>query len=134
MARRLVESGRRLIVFDINPSACEEARALNMVVAPSHRAVADAADVVLTSLPTPAVVQEVLVGKDGIIEGSVVETVIDLSTIGPQLAGQMRSRSKIEGSPWSMRRSAAVPRGPRLEHWQSCCPARQGLSNARCRC
>lgn len=97
MARRLVESGRRLIVFDINPSACEEARALNMVVAPSPRAVADAADVVLTSLPTPAVVQEVLVGKDGIIEGSVVETVIDLSTIGPQLAGRNAVALKDRG-------------------------------------
>lgn len=88
MARRLAESGRSLIVFDISASACDEARALGMIVAASPRAIADAAGVVLTSLPTPAVVRQVLTGPDGVAAGRAVKTVIDLSTIGPELAGE----------------------------------------------
>jgi 3-hydroxyisobutyrate dehydrogenase-like beta-hydroxyacid dehydrogenase len=41
---------------------------------------------VLMSLPTPAVVQAVALGEQGIVHGSKVRTLVDLSTTGPGVA------------------------------------------------
>ena len=40
----------------------------------------------MTSLPVPAVVEEVALGKDGVAAGSRVKTFVDLSTTGPRVA------------------------------------------------
>jgi 3-hydroxyisobutyrate dehydrogenase-like beta-hydroxyacid dehydrogenase len=48
--------------------------------------VASAAEVVLMSLPTPPIVQAVSLGEGGILRGSRVKTLIDLSTTGPSVA------------------------------------------------
>jgi 3-hydroxyisobutyrate dehydrogenase-like beta-hydroxyacid dehydrogenase len=40
----------------------------------------------LVSLPTPAVVRAVALGKDGVVAGSRVKTFVDLSTTGPRVA------------------------------------------------
>ncbi|HEY9566797.1 MAG TPA: NAD(P)-dependent oxidoreductase, partial [Thalassobaculum sp.] len=52
----------------------------------SPREVADAAAVVLTSLPTPDVVERVALGPDGLAEGTAIELMVDLSTTGPNTA------------------------------------------------
>lgn len=88
MARRLAESGLSLIAYDVNPDAIEEARGHGMAIAASPRECADRAGIVLCSLPTPAVVREVFFGEDGLIHGTVVRTIVDLSTVGPALAAE----------------------------------------------
>jgi 3-hydroxyisobutyrate dehydrogenase-like beta-hydroxyacid dehydrogenase len=55
-------------------------------VAASPQAVASAAEIVLMSLPTPAIVQAVALGEHGIARGTMVKTIIDLSTTGPGVA------------------------------------------------
>ena len=47
---------------------------------------ADAADIVLVSLPTPAVVEQVLIGPDGLRTGRAIGIVIDTSTTGPEVS------------------------------------------------
>jgi 2-hydroxy-3-oxopropionate reductase len=49
----------------------------------SPRQVADEAEVVLLSLPTPEIVTRVATGPDGIAGGSTIEICVDLSTTGP---------------------------------------------------
>jgi len=82
MARRLIEAGHALIVHDIDPAAVRRLRTLGARVAASPRAVADRAATVFVSLPTPTVVREVALGRNGVIHGKKVRTFIDLSTTG----------------------------------------------------
>ncbi|MGI4859941.1 MAG: NAD(P)-dependent oxidoreductase [Janthinobacterium lividum] len=85
MARRLIENGHPLIVFDRDAAATAELAALGARVAGSVREVADAAPVVFTSLPTPAVYREVALGEGGIAGGGAVRIVVDLSTVGSRM-------------------------------------------------
>ena len=45
------------------------------------------ADTVFLSLPNPQIVQDAVLGKDGVSEGTRVRRVVDFSTIGPRTAG-----------------------------------------------
>jgi 3-hydroxyisobutyrate dehydrogenase-like beta-hydroxyacid dehydrogenase len=70
MACRLLDAGHRVIVYDPAASAAAALVAHGAEVAPSAKAVADAAPVVFLSLPTPQIVAEVVLGAQGIREGS----------------------------------------------------------------
>jgi 3-hydroxyisobutyrate dehydrogenase-like beta-hydroxyacid dehydrogenase len=54
MARRLIEAGHSLMVYDRDEHAVAELAALGARAAGSVREVADNAGIVFTSLPTPA--------------------------------------------------------------------------------
>ncbi len=82
MARRLIEAGHSLIVYDRDEKAVAELVALGAHAAKSVRDVADHARIVFTSLPTPAVFRQVAIGEGGLIEGSALKILIDLSTVG----------------------------------------------------
>jgi len=86
MARRLVEAGHRVIVYDVRQEAIGNLAALGAVAARSPAEVADAAETVMASLPTPDVVLAVATGKDGVIEGKRVRRFVDLSTTGAVMA------------------------------------------------
>ena len=86
MAARLLDTGRRLVVFDINDSAMVPLVERGATRAGSARAVADGAETVLVSLPTPQIVREVAIGEAGVVHGATVRTFIDLSTTGPRTA------------------------------------------------
>jgi 3-hydroxyisobutyrate dehydrogenase-like beta-hydroxyacid dehydrogenase len=89
MARRLLDAGRRLTVYDPAATAAAALAAHGAQVAPSAKAVADVAPVVFLSLPTPQIVQDVVLGAQGIREGSSLKVCVDLSTSGPQTAVQL---------------------------------------------
>jgi 2-hydroxy-3-oxopropionate reductase len=82
MARRLIEAGHTLVVFDRDDQAMAELAAIGARVAKSVREVADTATIVFTSLPTPAIFKEVALGADGIVHGETVKVLVDLSTVG----------------------------------------------------
>jgi 3-hydroxyisobutyrate dehydrogenase len=86
IAARIAQAGHPLVVYDIDPERSETLRALGASVASSPREVAAATDVVFTSLPTPAVYLDVLVGAQGLINGGRARIVVDLSTIGSSAA------------------------------------------------
>ena len=56
MVRRLLEAGHRVVVFDTRQEPVEKAVALGAEAAQSVREVADRAETVMASLPTPDVV------------------------------------------------------------------------------
>jgi 3-hydroxyisobutyrate dehydrogenase-like beta-hydroxyacid dehydrogenase len=89
MASRLIDAGYRLCVHDSSPEATKPLAARGAAVASSPRDVASQARVVLMSLPTPPVVQDVALGAQGIADGTAVATVIDLSTTGPGVAAKV---------------------------------------------
>ena len=65
--------------------------------APSARAVADAAEVVFVSLPTPDVVREVACGEDGLAGGGAMRTYVDLSTTGAVVAAEVAASLAARG-------------------------------------
>jgi 3-hydroxyisobutyrate dehydrogenase-like beta-hydroxyacid dehydrogenase len=86
MAGRLLDAGHRLTVHDVDHAAMQRLVALGAHGAGSPAEVAEATEIVLTSLPTPEIVHEVALGERGIAGGSRVKSVIELSTIGPGAA------------------------------------------------
>jgi 3-hydroxyisobutyrate dehydrogenase-like beta-hydroxyacid dehydrogenase len=87
MTIRLLEAGHKVVVYDKVAAAVEPLVKRGAVAAQSPTEVANAATVVFTSLPNPEIVQNVALGKDGIIDGTRVKRVVDFSTIGPRTAG-----------------------------------------------
>jgi 3-hydroxyisobutyrate dehydrogenase-like beta-hydroxyacid dehydrogenase len=86
MARRLVEAGHRLVVFDTRREAVDRLTALGAKSVDSARAVADEVETVMASLPTPDIVLAVATGAGGVIEGKRVRRFVDLSTTGAVMA------------------------------------------------
>jgi 4-hydroxybutyrate dehydrogenase / sulfolactaldehyde 3-reductase len=84
MVKSLRRAGFPVTGYDMNPQALAAAEAVGAMRAPSGRAVAEGADVILSSLPTPEAVEAAVLGPDGIIEGIKPGSIyIDLSTIDP---------------------------------------------------
>ena len=86
MARRLVEAGHRVIVFDTRREAVDRLTALGAHAAQSPRDMADQVETVMASLPTPDIVLAVATGPDGVIAGKRVRRFVDLSTTGAVMA------------------------------------------------
>ena len=84
MARNIALGGFEMTVFDIRREAAEELISMGATWADSPAAVAEASDVVFTSLPRPQDVEEVALGEGGIMSGAGAGTVFfDLSTTDP---------------------------------------------------
>jgi 3-hydroxyisobutyrate dehydrogenase-like beta-hydroxyacid dehydrogenase len=92
MARRLIQGNHRVVAFDTRSEALDRAVALGAHAASSPKEVADRAETVLASLPSPTASLEVATGRTGVIEGSRVKRYVDLSTIGSRTAVQIHDR------------------------------------------
>jgi 3-hydroxyisobutyrate dehydrogenase-like beta-hydroxyacid dehydrogenase len=86
MTRRLLDSGHHVVVYDVNVNATKALVEKGARNAASACDVADQADVVFVSLPNPEIVQAVVLGPNGVVEGKRVKYVVDFSTIGPRAA------------------------------------------------
>jgi 3-hydroxyisobutyrate dehydrogenase-like beta-hydroxyacid dehydrogenase len=100
MARRLVEAGHHLTVYDTRQELIGNLTALGAVAARSPAEVADAAETVMASLPTPDIVLAVATGPRGVIEGKRVRRFVDLSTPGAVMAqrifAQLAARNIVQ--------------------------------------
>ena len=97
MAGRLIEAGYTLTVYDLNRKACEALAAKGARPAASPAQVASAVDTVLLSLPTPPIVRQVALGEDGVVAGTKVKTMIDLSTTGATVAREIAAALSAKG-------------------------------------
>jgi 3-hydroxyisobutyrate dehydrogenase-like beta-hydroxyacid dehydrogenase len=86
MTRRLIAAGHVLVVRDVHPEAVTALVGAGAAAAGSPAEVADRAEVVLVSLPTPQAVRDVALGAEGLIHGSAMRTYVDLSTTGQTVA------------------------------------------------
>jgi 3-hydroxyisobutyrate dehydrogenase-like beta-hydroxyacid dehydrogenase len=89
MARRLLDAGHSQDYYDTSAEAVAELVSRGATAATSPAAVAAAADIVLTCLPTPAVVKQVTTGPSGLAEGGRARTIIDMGTTGPVMAREV---------------------------------------------
>jgi len=97
ISEAIAAGGHALVVHDRDARALEAAVAAGAVAAPSARAVADAAEVVFVSLPTPDVVLEVACGDGGLAGGGAMHTYVDLSTTGAVVAAEVAAKLASQG-------------------------------------
>jgi 3-hydroxyisobutyrate dehydrogenase-like beta-hydroxyacid dehydrogenase len=96
MARRLLEAGHRIIVYDTRREAIDRLTALGAQTAGSPRAIGDEVETVMASLPTPDIVLAVATGPGGVIEGKRVRRFVDLSTTGAVMAKRIFTALKAK--------------------------------------
>jgi 3-hydroxyisobutyrate dehydrogenase-like beta-hydroxyacid dehydrogenase len=89
MARRLIEAGHKLIVYDTRNDAVVPFVALGAQLASSPQDVADRVETVMASLPSLQISEKVAIGDGGVIHGKRVRRFIDLSTTGSRVAAKI---------------------------------------------
>ena len=98
MSKNLIKAGYSLVVPDRNPEVAAELVALGAETASTAKAIAEQCDVIITMLPNSPQVQEVVLGKDGVIEGAKPGTVIiDMSSIAPLASREISAALKEKG-------------------------------------
>jgi 3-hydroxyisobutyrate dehydrogenase len=92
MAASLQRAGYSLIVHDVRPEAAEPHLAAGAVWADSPRQLAQDAQLVFTSLPTPADVEQVALAENGLRAGMPPGTAyFDLSTNAPEVVRRLHT-------------------------------------------
>lgn len=89
MARRLIEAGHKLVVYDTRNDAVAPLVAIGAQLASSPADVADRAETVMASLPSLQVSEKVATGEGGVIHGKRIKRFIDLSTTGSRVAAKI---------------------------------------------
>ncbi|MXO70406.1 NAD(P)-dependent oxidoreductase [Alteraurantiacibacter buctensis] len=89
MAANLLKAGHKLLVHDVSADAVAALVAQGAEAAGSTAVLGERCDVVFTSLPTPAIVREAVLGADGVCSRGHPRVLCDLSTSGPQLAAEL---------------------------------------------
>src|ERR1700691_676766 len=98
MSRRLIEAGYSLTVFDANVEAASAIKQAGAAAADSAQEVGDSVDVAFVSLPTPDIVERVVL--EGLGRGKRVKIIVDLSTSGPGMAGRGSHGLEPRGIAW----------------------------------
>ncbi len=89
MAERLLCPGMSLHVFDPDAAAMDRLTILGAAGHPDPASVANAAALVLSCLPSPAVSEAAALGPNGIARGQAVRTYVEMSTIGRRTIGRI---------------------------------------------
>ena len=98
MASNLQKSGYDLVVHDLHRQAASTHINAGATWADTPKAVAEQAEVVLTSLPGPADVEAVVMGKDGLSSGMKPGSVIfDLTTNAPTMVRKLHKQLLEKG-------------------------------------
>ncbi len=98
MALHLLPAGYPLTVFNRSQGAQNELIAAGATSAASPKDVAAVSDVVITMLPDSPDVEQVVLGKGGVLEGlHSGGLVIDMSTVLPSLARAIHDRAQQKG-------------------------------------
>jgi 2-hydroxy-3-oxopropionate reductase len=83
MARRLLAQEGNVAVYDVRAEAVKALAAEGAIACASPAEVADHAEVVLVSLPSPDILKEVVGGPEGVLQGNKMRVFVDFSTTGP---------------------------------------------------
>src|SRR5215204_2025882 len=98
LAGNLLEAGHGIVVHNRTRTKAEHLAQHGARVADSPREVAQTSDVVITMLPGPPEVEEVVAGEGGLLEGAAERSlIVDMSTSSPLLARQLASLARERG-------------------------------------
>ena len=98
MAMNVLKGGHTLVVHDLRREAAIALLEAGATWADSPKALAQASDIVCTSLPGPREMEAVALGPEGILEGARSDSVyIDLTTNSPTLVRRVHDRFSEKG-------------------------------------
>jgi len=98
MAKNLLKAGFSLMVYDLNKEAVEDVVKAGAASAYSSREVAQGTEVIIVMVPDSPEVKEVVLGKDGVLEGvKPGSLVIDMSSINPLVSQEIARELKKKG-------------------------------------
>lgn len=98
MVSRLLDAGQHVTVYNRTRSRGEELADRGAVLADTPAEAAGGAEVVFLSLATSAVVEQLLFGEGGVVEGLPKGAIVaDMSTVAPDFAKSLKSRLAASG-------------------------------------
>jgi 2-hydroxy-3-oxopropionate reductase len=98
MARNLLRAGHELTLHNRTRAKAEQLAKGRAEISDIPREVAERSDVVITMLPGPPEVEEVVSGKDGLLEGAREGSLlVDMSTSSPVLARELSHTARGRG-------------------------------------
>ena len=98
MAANLIRAGYQLRVHDLEPTRCEALLELGAELGGSPRELAESCSTLMTSLPGPPEVEEVLLGAEGILTGASPGSIyVDLSTNLPSVVSRLAAAAANAG-------------------------------------
>ncbi|MDY0091734.1 MAG: 2-hydroxy-3-oxopropionate reductase [Candidatus Vecturithrix sp.] len=98
MAKNLLKAGYPLMVYDIVPEAVQELVAAGAQSATSSKEAAAFGEVIMTMLPNSPEVKEVVLGKNGVLEGAKSGSIlVDMSSIAPLASQEISAKAKEQG-------------------------------------
>lgn len=98
VAKNMLKEGHDLTVFDTRPEAVANCVARGATAASSAAALAASVDAVVTALPTPPVVRDVLIGSGGVLDAMAPGTVwIDHSTTDREILMEINAIAVAKG-------------------------------------
>lgn len=101
IGRRLLQTGNRLAVFDLNAEKVAELAALGAVACATAAEAAAQADFVIISLNAAKIVRAAVFGPAGVAAGAAPGTlIIDMSSIDPESTRVMAAEAKALGLAW----------------------------------
>jgi 2-hydroxy-3-oxopropionate reductase len=98
MSKNLLKAGYKLVVHDLNQSTVDELVSLGAEKGASPKEVANNCEIIITMLPDSPHVKEVVLGKNGLIEGLKAGSVfIDMSSISPIVSRELSQKLEEVG-------------------------------------
>ncbi len=98
MAKNLLKAGFSIVAYDLNKDAVEDVVKAGALAASSSKEAAGKAEVIITMLPDSPDVKEVILGKDGVLEGiKPGSIVIDMSSINPLVSQEIEKELRKKG-------------------------------------
>jgi 3-hydroxyisobutyrate dehydrogenase-like beta-hydroxyacid dehydrogenase len=97
MAGKLLDGGHELWVSDINEDAMRPLLERQARRAASPKALADACDTVIVSLPTLEIFRQTLLGANGLLAGSSLKTLINTCTVGGPFVAEVEQACAAAG-------------------------------------
>ena len=98
MSKNLISAGHEVTVWNRTAARMDDVVAAGASKATSARQVAARSEITITMVSDSADVEEVVLGNEGVIEGSAPDTVVvDMSTISPSVTRTIAGRLKEKG-------------------------------------
>jgi 3-hydroxyisobutyrate dehydrogenase-like beta-hydroxyacid dehydrogenase len=100
ISRRILEAGYPLTVWNRRKEKADPLTSAGAKWGDSPRAVAEASDVVITMVTDSAASEEVICGKNGVLEGAHEGMIlVDMGSIAPEMSRSIADRARAKGIP-----------------------------------
>jgi 3-hydroxyisobutyrate dehydrogenase-like beta-hydroxyacid dehydrogenase len=99
MAKRLLDAGRHVVGYNRTPAKAQALVAAGLTLEKSPRAVAEAADAVLSMVTDSVALRAIALGPDGVIAGLRPGAVwAEMSTVGPEVTRELGEAAAARGA------------------------------------